>query len=162
SGHFRSDYGRTISGQLPGPQSSIGPGPVAISAGRATGGFLALVRGHAFTLGGRGYRLVGGIEIDSAFAEPARAGDQGVVITRMQDGDEREPGREGVDFTRRVSIPHSDGARVGSIDWYITVPASQVEHAIARVDRWFLIALLAALLLAYIVARIAVANVTRP
>lgn len=163
SGHFRSEYGRSIDADhVFGPRSSVGAGPVAITADGAAGDFLAFVRGHAFTLGGRAYRLVGGIEIDSSFAEPAGVGNEGVVITRVQDGVERYPGPAVADFTRRVSIPHIDGARVGSIDWHFAVPASQAQHAIARIDRWFMIALAAALLLAYIVARIAAANVTRP
>ena len=66
SGHFRNEYDRSVPGMEMLASSDV---PVLVDARRPAGPFLALVRAHRFTVGGRTFVLAGGEEVDRAFLQ---------------------------------------------------------------------------------------------
>ena len=170
SGHFRSDFGRAVpAGEL--PHARTDPGAVALTAQRPGGEFIALVRAHRYRVGGREYRLIGGFDLDSVVAAGSPNGGSDVKIERLapdarNGGVSNQEGPAGSDdapsFAQRVVLPYLDASGTGTIQWLVALPPDRVGDTIRLMDRWFIIALGAALLLSFLTARIAAATVTRP
>lgn len=164
SGHFRNDYGRAMSALAPVLDAS---GPVLLAARRANGRFLALARAYEFTIGGRRFGVVGGIEVDSAFVRAlARDTPATLALTLRYPGGALGPGTVEEDaFEQRVVMPYVDDALAlppDSAVWLIRHSRAPLRALHGSLDRWLLGALAGAILLAVIVARLLSARVNRP
>jgi signal transduction histidine kinase len=170
SGHFRNDYDRVMPA-LPGVLAA--QEPVLLAARRPQGRFLALVRAHAFRVGGQRFALAGGIEVDSSFVRRlARGAAHSMVVALEYDGDTlsssngRTAVREASTLPEQIVIPFADdvaGAwELRQARWTITHSSAPL-HAIRRgMDAWFLAAVVAAIVLALVMARVLAARVNRP
>jgi signal transduction histidine kinase len=161
SGHFRSDYGRTLPALA--AHLAAAAGPAVVSAHRPTGAFLVLARARPFDLAGRRFALVGGMEIDSAFAARLTGGSTDLTVTLEQPGAQPIAATE-VAVAGHFDIPFiaDDGVQAGTARWTIMHSLAPLNATVRLVDRWFVIALGTALLLAFVTARIVAVRVTRP
>lgn len=166
SGHFRSDYGRAMPGF--GGQLAAAPGRAVVRAHRPAGPFLALARARSFELAGRRFTLVGGMEIDSAFVSRLSSGSSDLTVAleepgrAVQDGGP-EPASDDVAVIAYVNVAYLlEGEDAGTARWRIMHSLASLTATVRLVDRWFVIALGAALLLAFVTAGIVAARVTRP
>ncbi|HEX2168263.1 MAG TPA: ATP-binding protein [Longimicrobiales bacterium] len=164
SGHFRNDYGRELPSLL---QLGDTSGLAVVAAHRPEGAFTALVRARAFDLGGHRFRLVAGVEIDSLFvARLADGAGSPVVSLEYPDGvisAGRPAPDEAVTQTLTVPFVDADDPVPGDSAAWTVAHSLDPLHAIVRlVDRWFVIALGIALLLAFVTARVLAARVTQP
>ncbi|MGH7448493.1 MAG: sensor histidine kinase, partial [Longimicrobiales bacterium] len=166
SGHFRNDYGRSLPALAPDLLAAAGP--AILSAHRPAGRFIAVVRARSFDLAGRHLALVGGVEIDSAFVSRLAGGSGALTVMLDHPGGviaSASPASADDAITSRIVVPFVDGdgsASPADAGWTISHSLAPLNAIIRLVDRWFVIAVGAALLLAFVAARLAAARVTRP
>ncbi len=181
SGHFRNEYDRRMAAL---PKLLAADGPVLVATRRPQGPFLVLVRARTFQIGDQRFALAGGIEIDSTFLRGLTRADSTVVVALEYPGGAlrstlpvegargREgPGREGRNddlsaITTRVVLPFVDDVS-GSADsaqanWIIAHSLAPLRRVQRAMDRWFLVGIGAAVLLAFLIARALSARVTQP
>lgn len=188
SGHYRNDYGRQTSLRAALPGSD---GPVLVATRRPDERFLALARAHAFSLGVREFMLVGGIEIDSAFVRMlARDAGTTLVVSLAYPGgelrsdassDDGDVARQSPSAANRdvalqpiaadddpretIELPFIDEAAAavpGRAVWTIRHSLAPL-HAVQRgMDRWLIVAVVAAIILAWFLARLSAARANRP
>jgi signal transduction histidine kinase len=145
SGHFRNEYDRPGFGPPPG-------GPALVRASTGEGDLLALVRTDSVRLGGRWFKIVGGVRVDSAFlARLARDPELNVAIEL--------PGSSiPVDETGRVvaevTLPYVASPEDRPVSSRIVVTHSESLLVALRrnVNFWFAVAVLATALVALLVA----------
>ena len=169
SGHFRNDYDRPLS--FPAALEGA-DGPALVAARRPEGGFVALVRARAFTIGNRRFTLAGGIEVDSTFLrELARnTGDQVVMSLAYAGNSMFSTQRFDIIPTnalnRSIELPFFDEARetgAGEVaTWTIAHSMDPLNAVLRRLDAWLAGAVGAAVLLAILFARVLAARVSRP
>jgi len=147
SGHFRNEYDRL------GP-AVPGSGPALVRANTAEGPFLVLVTSDSLRIGNRGFRLIGGIAVDSQFlARLARDPELGIGLVLPRDTTNADSGKLVVG---KVPLPYVDAAdgpgRVEQARIVVTRSSALLTALQRNVNLWFaaavLIAALAALLLA--------------
>lgn len=174
SGHFRSDHGRTA----PALRDVTATGaPVLVAARTPAGQFLAIVRATSLTVGGRRFHLVAGQAVDSAFVRDlARDVDGtltlalhypgGSLIASPRIADSALPGGP----IEQIALPFLDDTGAESAPaiatdqayWSITHSRALLLAVQRGIDRWLVAAALAAVLLAFIMARIIAAHLSRP
>ena len=166
SGHFRSDYDRSITAL---PQLLAAGGPVLIAARRPAGKFLALARARPFQLGGRRFALVGGTEIDSAFARAlARDADSTIAVRLAYPGgalassDVAGDSGEGEEIVLPFVDDASGAAGTESARWTIAHSNTQLQRVLRGMDRWFIGAGIAAIMLAVLAAQMLARRVNQP
>lgn len=189
SGHFRNDYGRSVPSLA--QRLAAAAGPALVEAHRPAGPFIALVRARPVELGARRFTLVGGVEIDSTFVPDRAEGPNDLTIALQHpgsvagapsddmiergagtpvhraDGDDGITGSVAVPFVAAADAeaaggaPTGDETGTGEAHWIIHQPLDPLRTIIRVVDRWFAIALGAALLLAFAVARVLAGRVTQ-
>lgn len=170
SGHFRNDYDRV----MPALAAVLAAQePVLLAARRPQGQFLALVRAHSFSIGGRRFALAGGIEIDSSFVRRLARGAAHSVVVSLEYADDTLSSSNGsalvmaAGATReQITVPFGDdvagGPELGQARWTIAYSSAPL-YAIRRgMDAWFLAAVGAAIVLAILIARVLAALVNRP
>lgn len=169
SGHFRNNYDRPLSFSAALRHAN---GPALVAARRPEGGFVALVRARAFTIGNRRFTLAGGIEVDSTFLrELARnTGDQVVMSLAYAGNSIFSTQRFDIIPTdalnRSIELPFFDEARetaAGEVaTWTIAHSMDPLNAVLRRIDAWLAGAVGAAVLLAILFARVLAARVSRP
>jgi len=174
SGHFRNDYGRSAAGVAAAAES---PGPLIIGARRPAGAFLVLGRVRPFTIAGRTFLLAGGVEVDSSFVQRLARDDTGtLVVTLSHPGGELASSTGAPDasaFIERLSTSFVDDASEPSLraipdtaqlvaTWTIRHSAAPLAAIRRGTDTWLLAAIAAAVVLAFIIARVLAARVNRP
>jgi signal transduction histidine kinase len=146
SGHFRNEFDR------------LGPAvrePLLLRAATAEGPFLALVTSDSLRIGGRPFRLIGGITVDSAFlARLARDPELGVQLTLPSDTATADTGRLVVGPP--ITLPYIDAAdgpgRVERAHIEVTRSAALLTSLQRDVNFWFAAAVLVAALAAMLLA----------
>jgi signal transduction histidine kinase len=164
SGHFRNDYGRAIRSLL-----ALEPGSTAIvRARRPSDTFVVLARAHRFEVGGRRYLLVAGTEVDAALLRtlaPSAAAPVSLQL-RLPDTAIGSASAATGDVARRIDMTFVDADTDTFGDagatWIIAHSAEPLRTLLRALDRWFAAALAAALLLAFVVARVLATRVNRP
>ncbi|HEX6308506.1 MAG TPA: ATP-binding protein [Longimicrobiales bacterium] len=168
SGHFRNAYGRPLSGLT--AQLAASAGPTLVAALRPAGPFITLARGRVFEIGGRSFALAAGVEVDSALVARVAGGwSDALVVTLAHPLGVISSGPAALEpdmLTEQVPMPFVDATgpevTAGVADWMISHSLRPL-HAVTRsMDRWFAASLAAAVLLAFVMARILAARVTRP
>jgi signal transduction histidine kinase len=166
SGQFRNEFDRQMSA-LPAMRSA--EGPVLVATRRAQRTMLALVRAHAFDVGGRTFFLVGGIEIDTAFVRGLTRDASGTLVVSLRypgGALASDPEPEQSAYIEEIPLPFIDdvagAAQAQDAHWTVTHSLAPL-HAVQRgMDRWLLAALAAAVVLAALIAHLLATRVTRP
>lgn len=169
SGHFRNDFDHRVPAL---PTLLAAEGPVLVATRRPQADFLALVRAHAFTVGDQRFALAGGIEVDSAFlARLANDTTNTVVVALEYPGgalasDALGSGQESSAFREDLTLPFIDDAAesadAGQARWSITHSTAQLRTFQRGLDAWFLAAIAAAVVLAFLIARALAARLSQP
>ncbi|MBR9990109.1 MAG: HAMP domain-containing protein [Gemmatimonadetes bacterium] len=163
SGHFRNDYGRELPGLLELDRTA---GPAVVAAHRPGGEFTALVRARAFDLAGRRFMVVAGLEIDSAFVSRLTTRAAALTVSLEHPGGIITSGTPAPEdaVTKTIPVPFvtSETAAAVGATWTISHSLEPLHAIVRLVDRWFVIALGTALLLAFVIARLLAARVTQP
>lgn len=162
SGHFRNDYGSVLEAL---PTIERADDPVLVGARRPEGEFLALVNARTFELGTRELALVGGMRVDSAFI--ARLGgrsaeDASVVLDTVAAARPADETRDAIVESITLPFVREDAVTAVAARLRIAHSLEPLRAVVRALDLWFLAAAAAALLLAYIIARILAARVNRP
>ncbi|HEX6134237.1 MAG TPA: ATP-binding protein [Longimicrobiales bacterium] len=168
SGHFRNAYGRPLPGLT--TRLAAAAGPTLVAALRPADSFVALVRARELDIGGRRFALAAGIEVDSALAARVAGGwSDALVVTLAHPGGVTSsgPAALGPDMlTERIAMPFIDATgpeiTAGEAEWKISHSLRPLRAVTRSMDRWFVAALAAAVLVALVIARILAARVTRP
>jgi two-component system, NtrC family, nitrogen regulation sensor histidine kinase NtrY len=173
SGHFRLEHGRT----LPALPALLATERLAlVHARRPEGAFLSLARAHAFTIGGRRFALVGGVEVDEAFVHALARGEGGTLVVALEHPGGRLVSAADDDAARALHAPDSHRERIvlpfvddiagateaGTAEWTIAQSRAPLRALLRRMDRWFGAAVALAIVLAFVVARLLAARVNRP
>jgi signal transduction histidine kinase len=144
SGHFRNEYDRL------GPLVS---GTALVRAATAEGSFLALVTSDSLRIGGRPFRIIGGVTVDSQFlARLARDPELGVGLELPHDT--TAPDSSG--FVVAIPLPYVDAtegpSRVERAHIVVTRSSALLTALQRNVNLWFLVAVLVAALAALLLA----------
>jgi signal transduction histidine kinase len=170
SGHFRNDFDRTFAGLQALIAADTG---VLVTARRAEGPFLALVRAHAFTLGERRFALVGGVEIDSGFVR-TQARDTNVVVSLAYPGgalssdNSPDASIDTRSFAEPVAVSYpfiddaSGSAEAGEANWMIRYKLGRLSDGQRKLELALLAMIGAAILFALLIWRALAARATRP
>ena len=166
SGHFRNEFDRQLNA-LPALRSA--DGPVLIATRRAEGTLLALVRAHAFDIGGSSFVLAGGIEIDTAFVRDLARDASGTLVVSLRYpggtlASEPEPDRSA--YIAEIPLPFIDDVAGTALPqdahWMVTHSLAPL-HAVQRsLDMWLLAALAGAVVLALLIAQLLASRVNQP
>jgi signal transduction histidine kinase len=144
SGHFRNEHGRVEPGLTAALQRTRGVALLTVRGAERE--FLALARVHPFTIGGRGFALVGGVAIDDAFlARLAR--DRAIDVSLHAPGIEPvavapQPDTKGDSAVGRLELPVIRGGsgtplEVASARLDVTQPLTPLRALLRSADSWF-------------------------
>jgi len=144
SGHFRNEYDRL------GPLVST---TTLVHAATAEGSFLALVTSDSLRIGGRPFRIIGGVTVDSQFlARLARDPELGVGLELPHD----TTGPDSTAFVVEIPLPYVDAtegpSRVERAHIVVTRSSALLTALQRNVNLWFLVAVLVAALAALLLA----------
>lgn len=166
SGHFRNDYDR-VDATLPrllgaSPQKS------ALVRARTPGGsFLALACVDSVAIGNRRFVLVGGVEAESRFLQDL-ARDEAIRVTLELPGDSSstivDTTAAAVDIVRTSTIPFADTERdtLASASFRVAHDTSELRALRSSIDRWFVVAMVLAAILAMMAAGWIASKLSRP
>ena len=145
SGHFRNEYDRPASVPPPG-------GPALVGASTGEGDVLALVRTDSVRLGGRWYKIVGGVRVDAAFL--ARLARDPELTVAVELPGSSTPVDETGRVVAEVTLPYVPSPGERAVSSRIVVTHSETLLAALRrnVNFWFAVAVLATALVALLVA----------
>ena len=167
SGHFRNEFDR-LDTSLPRLLAAA-PGGLALVSVRAPDGpFLALARVDSFQMAGRKFTIAGGVPVDRQFlGRLARGGDMHVTLVTPEgrsDSDATAPVAHAGGITREVGIPYADTdtGLLHLATFRVTHGMDELASLRRSVDRWFLIAMVAAVLLALVIAGWLAVRISRP
>jgi signal transduction histidine kinase len=176
SGHFRHEYGRTDP-ELPKLLASTAEGMALVLVHAPDSPFLALARAGSFPLDGRRFTIIAGVQVGSSYlARLIRDTDVRVSLIypggtlslgkqAPEGGQERAPGsEEGGEIVRELRIPF-----IGSTREEIAPAQIRVSHSLGEletlrrtINRWFLLAVGVASLLAIALATWLASRISRP
>ncbi|HSL69636.1 MAG TPA: ATP-binding protein, partial [Longimicrobiales bacterium] len=169
SGHFRNDFDRVVPALTTLLNAS---GPVLVSARQPEASFLALVRAHAFELGDRRFVLTGGFAVDSAFLQSLMPDPASPVMVALEfPGGALVSGNSLVaagsnSVRQHFTIPFIDEvsgrANTQEARWTIAHSLAPLRSILRPLDVWLLAAIGAALVFAFLVARVMAARVNQP
>ena len=145
SGHFRNEFDR------------LGPavhGATLVRAAAAEGPFLALVTADSFAISGKHFRVIGGVEVDSAFrARLTRDPELGVQLALPTDTAVADTGRL---VGGEIVLPFIDAAdgpgRAERARLEVTRSSELLSALQRNVNLWFIVAVLVAALAALLLA----------
>ncbi|MCI0451566.1 MAG: HAMP domain-containing histidine kinase [Candidatus Latescibacteria bacterium] len=166
SGHFRNDYDR-VNPNLPRLLGSAPERSALVRARTPGGSFLALACVDSVAMGNRRFVLVGGVEAESRFLQDL-ARDGAIRVSLELPGDSLsaivDTTVTAVAIVRTSTIPFADTERDA-----LTTATFRVAHATTElralrssIDRWFVIAIALAALLATIAAAWIASRLSRP
>lgn len=180
SGHFRNEYDR-IEPALPRLLASTPAGAALVRARAPDAPFLALVRVDSLWMGNRKFTIVAGVKVEKRFLARLARGEElavtlaypGGVLTTAADG-VGDPhasgtgGSRGGDLSgailRELSVPFID-AELGGV----AAATFRVRHELAglralrhSIDRWFLLAVASAAVLAVTLVGWLASRISRP
>jgi signal transduction histidine kinase len=169
SGHFRNEYDR-LEPRLPMFLSSLGGRTVLVKARAPEGPFPALARIDSFEMGNRKFTIIAGYRIEERFLR-SLAGKQDMrveLITPVgppagQAGSLASAQPDEMIQTT-VELPYFDptGEVPGVAVFQVTHDLTGLKELRRSMDRWFLIAVAAAAMLAVLLAGYLAARISRP
>ena len=177
SGHFRNEFDR-IEKELPRLLVSSGKGPALCQARSPDGPFVALACVDSMQMGNRRFMIVGGYRVDHRFLS-GLVRDTALKLSLQYPGgilvaDASRTDR--VADSLRVASQRGDGAIVRELRVPFVNPrrgpgvaAFRVTHDLkglrelrSSIDRWFLVALLAAAILSFLLVTWLASRISRP
>ena len=169
SGHFRNEYDR-LESRLPALLASIREGPALIKARSPEAPFLALARIDSFSMGSQKFTIIAGYRIEQHFLQRlAREEALRVELITPDDRPDAAPRRPEDDapagaVRTALRVPFIDPAvgEPAEAVFLVTHDLTGLEELRRSVDRWFLIAVAAAAVLAVLLAGWLAARISRP
>ena len=169
SGHFRNEYDR-LEPRLPALLGSIGKGPALVKARAPEGPFLALAGIDSFSMGSQKFTIIAGYRIEQHFLRRLAREDELSVelITPDDPADYRTTrladGAPGQAVRTAFEVPFIDPAREkpAAAVFLVTQTLAGLQILRRSVDRWFLAAVAAAVVLAVLLAGYLAARISRP
>jgi signal transduction histidine kinase len=170
SGHFRNEFDRVERG-LPQLLPTAPNGVALVQARTPEGPFFALARLDSLPLGARRFTIVGGFAVDSGFlARLARDSAVSVSLSlphatlssrgAMAGGSRDEVVSElPVPF---IDATQPDSARLVQAQLLVATPLTGLRELQGAVDQWFVIAVLATLLVSVVLASWLASRLSRP
>lgn len=163
SGHFRNDYDR-IDVALPRLVGSAPERSALVRARTPSGSFLALACVDSVAIGNRRFVLVGGVEAESRFLHDL-ARDDAIDLALLLPGDTAAAAVDTtVTVVRELSMPFADteSGELVSATFRVTHDTSELHALRASIDRWFLVAVALAAVLAVLFAMWIASRLSRP
>ncbi len=171
SGHFRNDYDR-MEPELPMLLASTPDGTALVQARAPDAPFLALARADSFRVGNRRFTIVGGSKVERRFLERL-ARDAEVTVTLVYPGGMLASDAERPDpadrrgsraVVRELALPFIDPQRgeIARADFRVAHDLSELRALRGSIDRWFLFAVAAAVVLAVVLASWLASRMSRP
>lgn len=162
SGHFRNDYDR-VDPELPRLLGSA-PEHSALVRGRTpSGSFLALACVDSVAIGNRRFVIVGGVEAESRFLQELARGDA-VMVSLALPGDSLASSDTTDTIVRELTIPFADTEHgvLTNATFRVAHDTGELRALRSSVDRWFLIAVAVAAILAVLMASWIASRLSRP
>lgn len=167
SGHFRNEFDRRDDA-LPQLLARDGSPSPLVRMRTAEGNVLALARVDSFAVAGRRFVVLGGRRVDQDYLQRAVT-DPDLGLTLVTPDDTLRVGGDSAataGVVRQLTLPYVDDTRdtavAGSARIMITRRSGALDALRRGVDRWFIAATAATLLLAVLVAAWLSAQVARP
>jgi len=163
SGHFRNDYDR-VDAELPRLLNAAPQHSALLRARTPTGSFLALACVDSVRMGNRRFILVGGVAAESSFLQNL-ARDGAVRVALLLPGDTTTADVDTSEtVVRELSVPFADteNGNLSSATFRVTHDTAELVALRASIDRWFVIAVALAALVAILVALWMTAKLSRP
>lgn len=163
SGHFRNDYDR-IDVALPRLVGSAPERSALVRARTPSGSFLALACVDSVAIGNRRFVLVGGVEAESRFLHDL-ARDDAIDLALLLPGDTAAAAVDTtVTVVRELSMPFADteSGELVSATFRVTHDTSELHALRASIDRWFLVAVALAAVLAVLFSTWIASRLSRP
>ncbi len=167
SGHFRNEFDRRDDA-LPQLLARDGSPSPLVRMRTAEGNVLALTRVDSFAVAGRRFVVLGGRRVDQDYLQRAVT-DPDLGLTLVTPDDTLRVGGDSAataGVVRQLTLPYVDDTRdtavAGSARIMITRRSGALDALRRGVDRWFIAATAATLLLAVLVAAWLSAQVARP
>jgi len=172
SGHFRNEYDR-LDPALPRLLGYVSSGTGLVSARAPDASFVALARVDSLLVGARKFSIVAGTRVDAAFLARLSGGSDLTVSVRYPGGELTSAAEAGAPagpapergaIVRELSIPFLDADRGEASIATLRVSYGLAELGALRrsVDRYFLAAGLAAVLIALVLAISMSSRISRP
>jgi len=161
SGHFRNDYDR-IDASRPRLLGAT-PERCALVRARTPGGsFLALACVDSVSMGNRRFVIVGGVEAESRFLQDL-ARDDAIDLALSLPGDTAAATVDTtVTVVRELAIPFVDADSLTTATLRVTHDTGELRALRASIDRWFVIAIALAALIATLAATWIASRLSRP
>ncbi len=168
SGHFRNEYDR-LEPELPELLSSAGEGIALVKARAPDASFLALARVDSFRMGNKPFTIIAGKMVARPFLDGLVREDEMTLSLHFEDEELTSGtagnGRDGeISIVRELKYPFID-ARQGEISnatFRVTHRLDEL-HALRRsIDRWFAIAVAAAIVLSVALVYWFASRISRP
>lgn len=159
SGHFRNEYDR-LEPDL--PRLLDRAAAAALVQVRAPDDpFLVLARVDSLWMGGRLFTIVGGVKVGDAFLA-GLARDEDLNVTLEIPGEASATDRTGVVGELGVPFVGASRANLDEATFRVTHGLTELESLRSDIDRWFLIALVVAIVLAAVLVAWMSSRVSKP
>ena len=168
SGHFRNEHGRVDAALV--PALSRAHGVAFVTARSAEREFLALARVESFTMGGRTFNIVGGVQVDEPFlARLAR--DRAIVVSLRYPGRElstdplaRDAMADSKTSPLEVPVIRSGGTapQLARAQLQVTQPLTPLRALVRSADSWFLLTAIGTGVTALLLAVWVSSRISRP
>ncbi len=176
SGHFRNEYDR-LEPELPELLASTPRGAALVQARAPDAPFIALARVDSFRLGDRRFTIIAGVKVEERFlSRLAREGElivsliyPGGILSSDTDLDapadeiSSEYDREG-EIVQELSVPFIDpvNRKRKTAHLRVTHPLTELEALRQSIDRWFMISVASAGILAVLLAGWLASRISQP
>lgn len=165
SGHFRNDYDR-IDPELPRLLGSAPEHSALVRARTPAGSFLALACVDSVAMGNRRFVVVGGVEAESRFLQALARDDAITVSLALPDtlATRVDSVATANAIVRELTIPFADTEHgvLTSATFRVTHDTSELRALRSSIDRWFLVAVAVAAILAILLASWIASRLSRP
>lgn len=164
SGHFRNDYDR-VDATLPALLDLAPEHAALVRARTPSGSFLALACVDTVAMGNRRFVIVGGVEAESRFLQGLARDDAiRVTLSLPEDSTAADSAVATGTIARTMLLPYADVERgvLEDATLRVTHDTSELQALRASIDRWFVVALAVAAMLAVTLASWIASRLSRP
>ncbi|HXV14006.1 MAG TPA: ATP-binding protein, partial [Candidatus Krumholzibacteria bacterium] len=162
SGHFRNDYDR-IDPMLPRLLGQAPERSALVRARTPSGSFLALACVDSVRMGNRRFVLVGGVEAESRFLQDL-ARDDAIRVSLSIPDDALAANADSTSdaIVSQLTIPFAGADSLATATFHVAHDTSELRALRASIDRWFVIAIALAALIALLAATWMASRLARP
>jgi signal transduction histidine kinase len=161
SGHFRNDYDR-IDPMLPRLLSQAPERSALVRTRTPSGSFLALACLDSVRMGNRRFVLVGGVEAESRFLQDL-ARDDAIRVALTLPGDSTAADADTTAaVVRELTIPFAGADSLATATLRVAHDTNELRALRASIDRWFVVAIALAALVATLAATWIASRLSRP